>query len=108
MWNRKYNPVSNSIVLGQKIGLDEDDIKVDATLYKQIVGSLMYVTSTRPYLMFVGSLISHFMACPKVLYFAAAKRVLSYLKGKVNYDGSYKREQLVSWSDSVIVTILVT
>ena len=96
MWNRKYNPVSNSIVLGQKIGLDEDDIKVGATKYKQIVGSLMYLTSTRPGFMFVVSLISHFMACPTQLFFAEAKRVLGYLKGKVNYDGFYKGEQLVS------------
>ena len=67
-----------------------------ATKYKQIVGSLMYVTSTRPDLMFVGSLISHFMACPTQLHFAAAKRVLRYIKGKVNYGGFYKGEQLVS------------
>ena len=68
----------------------------------------MYLTSTCPDLMFVVILISHFVKCPTPLYFAAAKRVLSYLKAKVNYDGFYKQEQLVSWSDSVIVTILVT
>ncbi|KAH0725491.1 hypothetical protein KY284_001356 [Solanum tuberosum] len=98
-----YNPVCNPIVPGQKIGRDEDDINVDATQYKQIVGSLMYLTATRCDLMFVVRLISHFMACPTQLYFAAAKRVLRYLKGMVNYGVFYKRgaaSELVGFIDS--------
>ena len=55
------------------------------TLYKQIVGSLMYLTATRPNLMFVVSLISRFMTCPTQQNFVATKRVLRYLKGMVDY-----------------------
>ena len=53
-----YNSIYNLIVLGQKIGKDENCAKVDVTLYKKIVGSLMYLIATRPDLMFVISLIS--------------------------------------------------
>lgn len=59
---KDYNPVSNPLLSGQKIGRDEDGEKVDSTLYKQMVGSLMYLTATCPNLMFVVSLISRFMA----------------------------------------------
>ncbi|XP_015167265.1 uncharacterized mitochondrial protein AtMg00810-like [Solanum tuberosum] len=98
-----YNPVCNPIVLGQKIRRDEDGIKVDATQYKHIVGIRMYLTATRPDLMIVVSLISRFMACPTQLHFAAAKRVLRYLKGTVNYGVFYKRgaaSELVGFTDS--------
>jgi len=86
-----YNSVCNPILPGQKIGKDENGTKVDATLYNQIVVSLMYLTATRPDLMFVMSLISRFMACPTQQHFATTKRVLRYLKGTVNYGVFYKR-----------------
>jgi len=86
-----YNSVCNPILPGQKIGKDENGTKVDATLYNQIVVSLMYLTATRPDLMFVMSLISRFMACPTQQHFATTKRVLRYLKGTMNYGVFYKR-----------------
>ena len=46
------------------------------TLYKQVVGSLMYLTSTRLDLMFVVNLLSWYMAHPTTLHLQAAKHVL--------------------------------
>ena len=69
------NSVCNPIVLGQKIGKDKSGAKVDVTSFKQIVGSLMYLTATCPDFMFVVSLISRFMTCPTQQNFAATKRV---------------------------------
>ena len=43
-----YNSVCNPIVPRQKIGKDENGATVDVTLYKQIVGSLMYLIATHP------------------------------------------------------------
>lgn len=54
---QNFNPVGNPMVPGQKVSRDEAGMKVDSTLYKQIVGSLMYLTATQPDLMFVVSLI---------------------------------------------------
>nr|CAN76379.1 hypothetical protein VITISV_017862 [Vitis vinifera] len=47
------NYVHSPIVIGFKVFKDENGIKVDATFFKKIVGSLMYLTTTRPYLMFI-------------------------------------------------------
>ena len=51
---------------------------VDSALYKQLVGSLMYLTSTRPDLMFAVSLLSRYMEHPTTLHLQAAKRVTVY------------------------------
>ena len=79
----------------KKIGKDENGAKVDVTLYKQIVRSLMYLTATRLNLMFVVSLIIHFMTCPIRQHFAKTKRILRYSKGMVDYGLFIEREELV-------------
>eukprot|EP00253_Pinus_taeda_P021833 PITA_21833 len=59
----------------------EDNIKdFDPSLYKSIVGSLMYFTATRPDIMHVVSLIFRFMERPKEAHWQAAKRILRYVK----------------------------
>ena len=42
---QNYNSVCNPIVSGQQVGRDEAGVKVDSTLYKQMVGNLMYLTA---------------------------------------------------------------
>ena len=46
------NAMKNPIVPGTKLQRDEDGEKIDATMFKQVVGSLMYLTVTRPDLMY--------------------------------------------------------
>ena len=60
----KSNSVKNPIVPGVKLMKNEEGVKVDATMYKQLVGSLMYMTATRPDLMYVVCLLSRFMSIP--------------------------------------------
>jgi hypothetical protein len=96
------NPVKNPVVPGFKLGKDEDGTSVDATTYKQMVGSLMYLNATRPDLAYVLSLISRFMERPTKLHQQAIKRVLRYLKGTAELGIFYKRgeEKLMAYSDS--------
>ena len=61
----KCNPTETPIALGTKLTKNSDEPAVNNTLYKQLVGSLMYLTATRPGLMYVVSLISIFMESPK-------------------------------------------
>ena len=75
------NAVKNPIVPGTKLSRNDAGPKVDATLFKQVVGSLMYLTTTRPDLMYGVSLISRFMTNPTENHWLAAKRILRYLKG---------------------------
>ncbi|GKB28168.1 retrovirus-related pol polyprotein from transposon TNT 1-94 [Tanacetum coccineum] len=100
---QNFNSVCSPIVPGQKIGRDEAGVKVDSTLYKQMVGSLMYLTATRPDLMYVVCLISRFMANPTQLHFAVVKRIMRYLKGTMEYGIWYKNEGrtgVVGYTDS--------
>lgn len=55
------NSVRSPIVPGFKMCKDEDGTKVDETYYKQIMGSLVYLTATRPDMMVVVSIISRYM-----------------------------------------------
>ena len=64
---------------------------MDNRVFKQIVGSLMYLTTTRPDIMYSVSLISRYMECPKEIHFAAAKRILRYVQGTIDYRVFYKR-----------------
>jgi len=52
-------------VMGLKLSKEDSSKDFDPSLYKSIVGSLMYLTATRPDIMFVVSLISRFMERPK-------------------------------------------
>lgn len=79
------NSINILIVPYCKINKDEDGITVDETYYKQLVGNLMYLTVTRPDMMFVTCLISRYMAKPTELHLQAAKKALRFLKGIVNF-----------------------
>lgn len=97
------NAVCNPIVPGSKMHKDENGVTVDETLYKQIVGSLMYLTATRSDMLFVVSLISRYMAKPTELHMQAAKRALRYLKGTVSLGIFYKKggtKELFGFTDS--------
>ncbi|KAL6214302.1 hypothetical protein ACLB2K_013738 [Fragaria x ananassa] len=95
--------VRNPIVPGTELMKDEDGVKVDATGYKQIVGSLRYLTVTRPDLMFVVGLVSRYMERPTELHLSAVKRVLRYVKGTLELGILYKKGgtgDLVGYTDS--------
>ena len=97
------NPVANPMLPGEKLDMNKEGERVDATLYKQMIGSLMYITTTRPDLQFSVSLLSRFMASPTKLHAQAVKKVLRYLKGTADfgiwYDGQGTGELLV-YTDS--------
>nr|KYP72044.1 Retrovirus-related Pol polyprotein from transposon TNT 1-94 [Cajanus cajan] len=98
------NPVRNPIVPGTNLSKDEDGSRVDAMKFRQVVGCLMYLTVTRPDLMFGVSLISRFMDDPKESHWAATKRLLRYVKGTIEHKIFYKVEgrstSLIAYIDS--------
>ena len=97
------NSVHNPVVPGFKLTKDEEGVEVDSTFYKQMVGSLMYLTATRPDLMFIVSLISRYMERPTESHLLATKRALRYVKGIVSFGIFYKKggsEDLIGYTDS--------
>jgi hypothetical protein len=62
------------------IDLDEGAKPVDHALYRSMIGSLLYLTTSRPDIMFSVCMCARFQACPKELHLSAIKRILRYLK----------------------------
>jgi hypothetical protein len=70
------------IQLNHGLGVpNSKDTLVDATYYRAIIGSLMYLTASRPDIMFAVCLCARFQANPKESHLTAVKRILRYLKG---------------------------
>ncbi|XP_073121599.1 secreted RxLR effector protein 161-like [Henckelia pumila] len=76
-------PMSASIKLDQ----DEARESVEVTMYRRLIGSLLYLTVSRTDIMFAVCLCARFQAAPKQSYYTAAKRILKYLKGTSNIVG---------------------
>jgi hypothetical protein len=76
-----------------KLLVDTSSELIDATLYTQIIGSLMYLTNTRPDIFFVVKTLSQFLVEPRHVHLVAAKHVMRYLKGTLdcglNYHGDH-------------------
>ncbi|GJX24412.1 putative ribonuclease H-like domain-containing protein [Tanacetum coccineum] len=82
---------------------DEEASDVDVHLYRSMIGSLMYVTASRPDIMFAVCACSRFQVTPKTSHMSAVKRIFRYLKGKPKLGLWYPRESsfdLESYSDS--------
>lgn len=100
----KCNGVKNPMVPGSnRLSRQEKGKKVNATLFKQMVGSLMYMTVTRPDLMYCVCFISRFMSNPMESHMLAAKRILRYIKATAELGVFYKRDcqdELLAYTDS--------
>jgi len=69
-------PVSTPVVQGQKLMKEDEALKTDGKAYRSLVGSLLYLTATRPDIVFAVNYLSRFMQSPSQIHFVAAKRVL--------------------------------
>ncbi|XP_052477238.1 secreted RxLR effector protein 161-like [Gossypium raimondii] len=72
-------------------------------MYKSLIGSLLYLTATKPDIMFAVSVLSRYMNCCNDQHFQAAKRVLRYIKGTIGHGVLFKRAKsmkLIGYADS--------
>ncbi|GJU25242.1 putative ribonuclease H-like domain-containing protein [Tanacetum coccineum] len=60
---------------------DEEAEDVDVHLYRSMIGSLMYLTASRPDITFVVCASARFQVTPKISHLHAVKRIFRYLKG---------------------------
>ena len=70
-------PLSTTI----KLGHDPEGAKVSETLYRAMIGSLMYLTASRPDILFATSLCARFQSDPRESHLSMVKRIFRYLKG---------------------------
>jgi len=73
---------SISIPLEQnvKLSANEGDLVEDTTIYRRIVGSLIYMTITRPDLSYVVGVVNQFMQTPRKPHLDVVKCILKYIK----------------------------
>nr|GEY05145.1 hypothetical protein [Tanacetum cinerariifolium] len=82
---------------------DPNGEDVDVHIYRLMIGSLMYLTSSRPDIMFAVCTCACFQVTPKVSHLHAVKRIFRYLKGKPHLGLWYPKDSafnLVAYSDS--------
>ena len=72
-----------------KLLSNETSELVDMTHYRHIIGSLMYLKNTRPYICFVVNTLSQYLIKPRCVHLVAAKDVMRYLKGTIDFDLYY-------------------
>ncbi|GJU08813.1 putative ribonuclease H-like domain-containing protein [Tanacetum coccineum] len=73
---------------------DADGKDVDEHLYRTMIGSLMYLTSSRPDIMFVVCDCARYQVNPKVSHLHAVKRIFRYLKGQPKLGLWYPKDAL--------------
>jgi hypothetical protein len=99
----KSNDVCSPIVTGTKLSKNDKSDEVDPTQFKQMVGSLMYLTATRSDLMFAVNLIARFMEHPVETHLMVAKRIMRYIRGTIELGIWYKKgkqAELIAYSVS--------
>jgi hypothetical protein len=85
------------------LDLDEGGIPVDIKLYRSMIGSLLYLTTSRPDIMFSVCMCARFQANPKECHLTAVKRILRYLKLTPNVGLWYPKGaqfEIIGYSDS--------
>ena len=87
------------------VRLQEDEGKDldDVTMYRQLVGSLIYLTLTRPDISYPVGLVSRYMSNPKKPHLEAVRRILRYVKGIINFGILYKKTndcQVIGYCDA--------
>ncbi|GJT55577.1 putative ribonuclease H-like domain-containing protein, partial [Tanacetum coccineum] len=94
---------STPVDLEKPLVKDGDADDVDVHLYRSMIGSLMYLTTSRPDIMFVVCACARFQVTPKTSHLLAVKRIFRYLKGKPTLGLWYSRDspfELVAYTNS--------
>ncbi|GJS57740.1 putative ribonuclease H-like domain-containing protein [Tanacetum coccineum] len=82
---------------------DEDGKEVDVHMYRSMIGSLMYLTSLRPDIMFAVCACARYQVNPKVSHLHAVKRIFMYLKCQPKLGLWYPKDSpfdLIAYTDS--------
>nr|GEX87631.1 hypothetical protein [Tanacetum cinerariifolium] len=98
-----YDTVSTPMVEQAKPKLDLVRKPIDHTDYRSMIGSLMYVTSSRLDIMFVTCMCARYQANPNEHHMLAVKRIFRYLKETINLGLWYPKDSgfdLTAYSDA--------
>ncbi|GKF61762.1 hypothetical protein Tco_0181816 [Tanacetum coccineum] len=97
------DPVDTPIVEKSKLDEDKEGKAVDPSHYRSMIGTLLYLTASRPDLQFAIFMCARYQACPTEKHLRAVKRIFQYLKGTVNRGLWYPKDSsiaLTSFADA--------
>jgi hypothetical protein len=86
-----------------KLSKEDEGSKVDPSLFRSLVGGLMYLIATRPDIMYGVRLISRFMETPKESHWKVGKRIMRYVYETKDFGIKYSTSEdfrLVGYTDS--------
>ena len=96
-------PIKTPMTTNGHLDLDEGGNPVDQKLYRSMIGILLYLTASRPDIMFSVCMCARFQAAPRECHLTVVKRILRYLKFTPNVGLWYPKGahfELVVYSDS--------
>jgi hypothetical protein len=73
-------PISIPLEQNVKLSADEGDLVEDTTMYRHVMGSLIYMTMIRPNLSYAVGVVSQFMQTPRKPHLDVVRRILRYIK----------------------------
>ena len=86
-------PVGTPMVINCNLSKDDESLEVDHTMFRSMIGSLLYVTTTRPDVMQDVGLVARFQLAPKETHVTVVKIIFKYLKGAMEYGLWYLKGQ---------------
>jgi hypothetical protein len=96
-------PIETPMATNGHLDLDEGGKPVDLKLYRSMIGSLLYLTASRPDILFNVCMCARFQAAPKECHLTAVNRIMRYFKYSPNIGLWYPKGaqfELVGFSDS--------
>nr|GEY87034.1 hypothetical protein [Tanacetum cinerariifolium] len=95
--------VGTPMDIKDKLDLDQIGTPVDATKYRSMIGALMYLTSSRPYIVHTACVCARYQAHPTKKHLKRVKRIFHYLQGTINMGLWYTKDsgfELTGFSDA--------
>eukprot|EP00253_Pinus_taeda_P022752 PITA_22752 len=92
IWLGICKPVCTPMVTGCSLSANDESAAVHQPTYRSMIGSLLYLTGTRPDIMHAVGIVGRFQANPKETHLHAVKRIFKYLQGTQNYGLWYPRD----------------
>nr|GEV88606.1 uncharacterized mitochondrial protein AtMg00810-like [Tanacetum cinerariifolium] len=94
--NKASDPVDTPMVGNSKMDEDSQGKPVDLTRYRGMIGSLMHLTSNRPYLIFAVCMCARYQAKPTKKHLHKVKRIFCYLRGTINMGLWYLKDSCIA------------
>ncbi|KAL0545287.1 hypothetical protein IC582_020437 [Cucumis melo] len=85
----KAKPKRTPVVLHLKLLKDDSGERVDESLYRSIIGSLLHLTISRPDITFTVGVCARYQASPRISHLHFDERILKYVLGTTEYGFSY-------------------